>query len=93
MAATSTFSISLTEGAWTLIADGATYDQVGVQMDDSYGIRVAIAASSPAVSTEDYISLGNPGDRSFFIDLQITQKIYGQSAKGATRLRGYRRTL
>lgn len=89
--AQTTFMMKLAAGAWTLIADGAAYNSVGVQLTDGPGIKLALAGSSPSNTTDDFIMVGANGERSFSIDLDSASKLYGMAMSGATEIRGFRK--
>jgi hypothetical protein len=96
-----TFSLQVPSDEWTLVAAGSETSLVGIQLDTFSGYAglgagacaIAIAASQPDLSSDDWILLSSHGDQSVSFDLPDDRNIYARGLSGipATQLRGYRK--
>ncbi|RUW55598.1 hypothetical protein EOA32_00840 [Mesorhizobium sp. M1A.F.Ca.ET.072.01.1.1] len=88
MGAKTSFASSVTD--WTLIADGAVYQSVGVYNRDEEQIAIAIAAAAPASNDDNYFKLPNEG---FNTTLAATDKLYAKAMNGSATVRGFREAV
>ncbi|WP_267550376.1 hypothetical protein [Rhizobium rhizogenes] len=88
--ATTTFSASCPVGQWTLLADGTTIATAGLQAVGTAACRVAIAASAPSASSDEFFLL-YPGDTEQTINLTLGagSNAYGQGLGATAYVRGY----
>lgn len=82
-----TFQVTIpADNVFHLIADGATYSSVYVEVtDDGDALKMAVATALPAASSDDFIILQNDADigPGITIPLLPTEKIYGQAYGGS----------
>lgn len=84
---TTTAGVVVNAGAaFTLVADGSVYKVVGVQCGTERPLLIAIAASLPGNSSDDWVMLFQDADNSdsVWINLSTTDKIYAKSLDLAT---------
>ena len=55
--ANGTFTVPCPAGAWTQVADGATYTSVQLQVSSLGGVQAAIAAAEPAAGSTAFVLL------------------------------------
>lgn len=94
---TTTAAVAVAAGvAFTQVADGAVYKTVGVQAGTERPLLIAVAASLPSNSSDDWIQLYQDADNSdsVWINLAATDKIYAKSMDGvANKVRLIRETI
>ena len=98
MATTATFDpIAISDTGWVLVADGATYQHVFVQMGEAVFPVMLYVGATIADLTDDtieaFILLDRERDKSFSIDLGTGDKLYARSKSGNAKIRGHRKTV
>ena len=84
MATTNTISITATNTAWALVADGADVAVISVQVDPTTpSAYLAISQGSPNVNSNDYIVLQRERDTSLTVNLNTGDQVYAKSASQA----------
>lgn len=83
--------VTLITSDWTLIADGAAYSEVGLQLNSPTDVAaVIVAAGAPAAGATASLIMRNGGDKSVSLTLTVTDKVYAKSLMSGTMIRGYR---
>jgi hypothetical protein len=86
--------LQLEPGEWTLVAAGSAYKTVGVQIgENGTDICLALATTTPDISSNAYVVLRAQNDRSASFDLASGDNLYARAAFTKTFLRGYRITV
>lgn len=66
---------------YQLVADGANYGRVGIQVATVYPVSVFIGTAAPANDTEDFVSMTPDGTREIVVNLAAADKVYVRTAK------------
>ncbi|MCZ7501283.1 hypothetical protein [Agrobacterium sp. ST15.13.015] len=61
---------------YQLVADGANYARVGLQVNTVYPVSVFIGMAAPANDTEDFILMTPDRTREIVVNLAATDKVY-----------------
>lgn len=78
---------------YQLVADGADYGRVGIQVATVYPVSVFIGTGEPANDTEEFVSMTPDGTREIVVNLAATDKIYVRTGTVTdVALRGFRET-
>jgi hypothetical protein len=86
--ATVTLAVACPTAEWTLIADGATVAQAGIQAASTVPVAIAVAADEPPPDSDDHIVLAD--DASVVLDLDAADKVYGRGLTLASKVRLYK---
>lgn len=90
MPSTATVSVAAPAGEWTLVAAGATYSRIGMQIATVNACEIAVAANTGSIAADGFVVLSGEGDRSMSLDLETGDNVYARGVGGAARLRCYR---
>jgi len=78
-----TKDFTVTKGTWTLLIDGQTSGFV--QLKDDGPVLIAVAASAPAVDSEDALILDERNIKAIsFSALEVSDKVYARSIHDET---------
>lgn len=86
---TSTFSVAGAKD-YRLVADGAIYGRVCLQIVAVYPVSVFIGSSIPTDDTEEFLSMTPDGTREVVVNLAETDRVYARMQEPvAIALRGF----
>jgi len=78
---------------YQLVADGANYGRVGLQVNTVYPVSVFIGTAAPASNTEDFMLMTPDGTREIVVNLAATDKVYVRTGTATdVAIRGFRET-